>query len=215
MAKREERAVPIAVPGADWVLEGLFNAGASEGSPGAIVAPPHPLYGGSMESPVVGEVAHALTQAGYGTMRFNWRGVGASGGQPSGEIDAARDDYAAAVQQVAETVSGPLVAAGYSFGAVAAVAAAANETRVRELVLVAPPPSMLERAAFRDDQRVLFLVGEHDMIAAPDATAALAESLPAARCIVIDQADHFFAAGLAVIGKEVARFAAALGGERP
>lgn len=211
MAKREERAVPIAVPDATWVLEGLWNAGSSESAPGAVIAPPHPLYGGSMESPVVSEIAHALTQEGYGTLRFNWRGVGASGGQPSGEVDAAREDYVAATQQVAETVEGPLAAAGYSFGAVAAVAAAAEEARVRELILVAPPASMLDRSAFRDHQRVLFLVGAHDAIAPPDALAALAESLPAARCIVIDEADHFFAAGLATIAKEVTRFAAASG----
>ena len=209
MAQREERAGPIPIPESDIVLDALFVAG-EQGSPagesGAVIAPPHPLYGGSMESPVVTELAFAVGGAGRASLRFNWRGVGASGGTPSGEIEDAVADYGAALEQLLETVSGPITAAGYSFGAVSAVSAARSCERARELVLVAPPSSMIDRAAFRDDQRVLFLVGERDSIADPEALLRLAESLPAARCVVIDQADHFFGAGLADIGKQTARW---------
>ncbi len=207
MAQREERAVPVPVPPGEIVLDALYVAGDGDsgaGQAGAVVAPPHPLYGGSMENPVVTEIAFAFGAAGRASLRFNWRGVGASGGKPSGEVEDAVADYSAALDQLLETVGGPIAAAGYSFGAVGAVAAAARCERVRELLLVAPPPSMLDVSGFREDQRVLFLVGERDSIADPGATRALAASLPAARCVVIADADHFFGAGLGQVGKETA-----------
>ena len=207
MAQREERAVPIPVPPGELVLDALFVAGdgqSAAGHSGAVIAPPHPLYGGSMENPVVSEIAFAFGAAGRATLRFNWRGVGASGGSASGEIEDAVADYRAALDHLLETVDGPVAAAGYSFGAVSAIAAASSCERVGELVLVAPPPSMIDASAFREDQRVLFLVGERDAISDPDATAKLAESLAAARCVVIPEADHFFGAGLSQIGKETA-----------
>lgn len=216
MAQREERAVPIPVPPGEIVLDGLYVAGESAGGAsdrsgpgaggGAVIAPPHPLYGGSMENPVVTELGFAFANAGQASLRFNWRGVGASGGAPSGELDDAVADYGAALEQLLETVEGPMTAAGYSFGAVSAVSAARDCPRVRDLVLVAPPPSMIDVSAFRADQRVLFLVGERDQIAAADALAELAASLAAARCVVIPDCDHFFGTGLGILGKETARW---------
>ena len=83
MPKREERSVAIPLGSSPLALEGLYLAGEDGDAGGAVIAPPHPLYGGSMESPVVGEVAHACARAGLATLRFNWRGVGASAGSRS------------------------------------------------------------------------------------------------------------------------------------
>jgi len=105
-------------------LEGIFLAGASGEARGAVLAPPHPLYGGSIESPVLTELAFACTQAGLASLRFNWRGVGASAGEPSGEAGDADLDYASALEHLAETIPGPLVGGGYSFGSAAALRAA-------------------------------------------------------------------------------------------
>lgn len=206
MTRGEERAVTVSVPPGDLVLDALYVASDGEAQRGAVVAPPHPLYGGSMENPVVTELGFACARAECASLRFNWRGVGASSGTPSGEIADAVADYRAALDQLLETVSGPITAAGYSFGAVSAVGAAASCERVRELLLVAPPPAMIERDAFRDDQRVLFLVGEHDNIASAEALEALAATLPAARCVTIPDTDHFFGSGLGAIGKEASRW---------
>ena len=111
------------------------------------------------------------------SVRFNWRGVGASGGEPSGDPALADADYAAALAYLEETVPGPILAAGYSFGACAAVRVARKSPRVRRLVLVAPPPALLDAGAldgFRGS--ALVVVGSDDSFAP---TAELAQLLGA------------------------------------
>ena len=99
-----ERPATIPLPDDDaWprgaALEGLWLPARGEGGArgGAVMAPPHPLMGGSMDSPVATEVAMAASDAGLGALRFNWRGVGASAGVPSGEQADADADYGAAL----------------------------------------------------------------------------------------------------------------------
>ena len=87
--RQEERMVTIALP-EGGSLEGIFIAGAPGSSQGAVIAPPHPLYGGSIESPVLNEIAYACTKAGIANLRFNWRGVGASTGALGPRADGAR-----------------------------------------------------------------------------------------------------------------------------
>src|SRR3982074_2839247 len=59
-------------------LDALYHRGTRE--PPCAIAAPHPALGGSMTSPVVAELAWALTRAGHPTLRFDYRGVGASRG---------------------------------------------------------------------------------------------------------------------------------------
>jgi alpha/beta superfamily hydrolase len=217
MARREERAVTV--PAGDaaegLALDALYVAPdpALEDAGGAVIAPPHPLYGGSMDSPVVAELSWALSRGGLATLRFDWRGVGASAGRPSGDAEDARADYAAALDQLAESVSGRLVAAGYSFGAAAAVRASAQTPRVRALVLVAPPPSMLDRALLAARPLdVLIVAGERDGIAPAAELDSIARELPRARVVTIAQADHFFGAGLGELGRAVTQWAQAWSG---
>jgi alpha/beta superfamily hydrolase len=197
--KQEERAVTIAAPaleGGD--LEGIFVAGALPETGGAVIAPPHPLYGGSMESPVVSELAYACARVGLASLRFNWRGVGASAGATSGEAKAADEDYTAALAHQAETVTGDLVACGYSFGACSAVRSAAASARVRRLLLVSPPPSLLDAAVLGSfEGPVLVIAGEADDLAPSGKLSGLVDGSPAARLEIIPDADHFFLTGLA------------------
>jgi len=224
MRAPEERAVVIGsdLPEAE-TLEALYlrSPDASADGAGAIVAAPHPLYGGSMDNPVVSELAYAAGRAGVASLRFNWRGVGASAGAPSGDLRHGAIDAAAALAQMAETVDGPLVACGYSFGAAAllrlgalagehpAFGARAGWPRVRRLVLVAPPPSLLDTQALSSFRgAVLLLAAEADAIAPAPQLERIAAGLPRARFNVIPEADHFFAAGLAAVGRVTAEWLA-------
>jgi alpha/beta superfamily hydrolase len=203
--RREERGVAIPLGDAGQALEGLFVAGADAG--GAVIAPPHPLFGGSMDSPVTNELAHACGVTGLASLRFNWRGVGASAGRASGDNAAADEDYRAALEQLAETVEGPLVACGYSFGAATAVRIAASERRVRQLVLVAPPVELLDLAALSEfPGRSLLVTGSNDPYAPPTAWAEQLAALPRTRLEIVPEADHFFQQGLTEVGRTAVDF---------
>ncbi len=207
----DERMVTIDAPELGGALEGVYVPArdaahqVDDTAGGAVVAAPHPLYGGAMDSPVVNELAHACAQSGFSALRFNWRGVGASHGTASGEAADADADYRAALAQLAETVSGPLVACGYSFGAAAALRAARSEAdgkRIERLVLVAPPPALLPPDPFAGLGRpLLVLVGADDRLAPPEELEPRVRDAVGARLEVIPRADHFFAAGLADVGR--------------
>ena len=191
-----EQAVTIPLGGQALVLDGVWQKG--EGRV-AVVAPPHPEYGGNLDHPVVNEIAHALYRRGYASLRFNWRGVGGSQGRVSGDPAAAEADYTAALDHVEQTLDAPIIAAGYSFGAATALRVALYDRRIRRLLLVAPPLAMLESLAVDGLAVPLHIVvGERDTYAPPDRLADWAESLPGAALRVIPGADHFFAtSGLA------------------
>jgi alpha/beta superfamily hydrolase len=183
-------------------LEGVFAGGAAGETRGVLLAPPHPLYGGSFESPVLSELAWAAARAGLASLRFNWRGVGASAGAPSGDGSDADADYRSALDHLAETVSGPLVAGGYSFGSGAAVRAAATERRVERLLLVAPPPALVAPAALAaSGRRTLVLVGEYDTLAPARELAAALRDEAHVELRVVPNADHFFLEGLPEVGR--------------
>ena len=201
MARRPlEKAVTIARDGGELALEGIFLAGVNAESAGAVVAPPHPLFGGSMENPVCNELAYACCDAGIASLRFNWRGVGASAGQPSGEASDAEEDYGAASRYLAETVEGPLLAAGYSYGAATAVRFARSQPRVRRLLLVAPPFPILDREALGAFPGSVLVIGAgQDHFSPAEELRELVESLPRGTFHLAPEADHFFMTGLAEI----------------
>src|SRR5512134_2369176 len=102
----------------------------------AVIAHPHPLFGGTMDNKVVQTLARAFVQCGWAAVRFNFRGVGSSEGtHDEGRGEA--EDLQAVVREFAP--EGPIALAGFSFGAfvtVQALQALWPERDVRALVLV-------------------------------------------------------------------------------
>src|SRR5690242_10050450 len=129
MTERTSITVPAA-SGAPLSLEAVFDAG-QHGA--AVIAPPHPLYGGRLDNPVVIALADGLRAAGLATLCFNFRGVGQSSGHASGATADAEADYRAALDHLMRKQHGPFVAAGYSFGAAAATRIAAKDHRIERL----------------------------------------------------------------------------------
>jgi alpha/beta superfamily hydrolase len=194
--------VTVPVRDEGLVLEGVWQSG---DPPAAVVAPPHPLYGGSFDNPVVNEIAHALYRQGSASLRFNWRGVGASQGRATGDLGVAERDYRAALELVVENSGAPVTAAGYSFGAAAATRVALHDDRVAKLVLVAPPVELLKALDLQRLQKpVRVVVGGNDAFAPAEELSELFGPLPDARVGVIPDADHFFVqSGLGALAREL------------
>jgi alpha/beta superfamily hydrolase len=176
-------------------LEGLIaRAAGSQSARGAVVCHPHPLYGGSMHSNVVEAILEALWKSGFATLRFNFRGVGASEGEHSGGAGET-DDAAAAMRFLFSQpgiVSEAAIMAGYSFGAAIAMRAGATLNEVATIAAIALPVGMGDfSAAATSGKKILLLAGDHDAYCPKNGITSLAEGC-AARLKIIEGADHFF-----------------------
>jgi len=90
----------------------------TQGSPKglALVAHPHPLYGGTMDNKVAQTLARTFTGLGYAAVRMNFRGVGESAGTHDAGVGET-DDMALLLQHMRERFPGlPVALAGFSFG---------------------------------------------------------------------------------------------------
>jgi uncharacterized protein len=179
----------------DLTLEGLLaNPGGN--APAAVVCHPHPLYGGSMLNNVVDAMLEAMWQAGYATLRFNFRGVGASEGEHDGgpgEVDDAVAAMTFLLAQPGVRKEG-LVMAGYSFGAMVAVSAGYERAEIGRIVAVALPLAMADaRIPARASKPVLLVSGDRDSYSPVAGLQALKSRIgDSARLEIVAGADHFF-----------------------
>jgi uncharacterized protein len=201
-----EQPIRLAV-GADLSLEALLAVPASP-SGGVVICHPHPLYGGDMENPVVVRVQEVCAALGLATLRFNFRGVGASGGVHGGGI-AEQDDAAAALDALAKAMgSGVLAIAGYSFGSRIAALVGSRDNRIGGMALIAPPLAMSD-FGFLEDRRVptLAVAGTRDQYCPPDDFARFTAARPWITAATIEGADHFFFGKLFPLGEAVTAWA--------
>ena len=160
----------------------------------AVIAHPHPLFGGTMDNKVVQTLARAFVQAGWAALRFNFRGVGVSAGAFSGG-DGELEDYRAGLGFMADQFPGvPLWAAGVSFGSWVAMTAGAQDERVAALMGIAVPAKLYDFSAVRDSRKPKYFIhGEHDELCPLRAVWELyGQSAEPKELVVIDGADHLF-----------------------
>ncbi len=200
----------ISIPAPEGELEGIHRARSGAAAGVALLLHPHPLYGGTMDDRVVFRSARALEDAGLATLRFNFRGVGASSGRHDGGRGEV-DDAAAALDYLLDRHPGAarILVVGYSFGAAIAIGLAARDPRPTALALIATPLRLadLEPLAHYAG-RVLAVHGTADSLAPLDPLAAVLAELerPVERCW-LDGADHFFADQLDALAQAVRDFA--------
>ena len=153
-------------------LEAVLT-GPVEPSIRAVVAHPHPLYGGTMDNLVVMETERALLAADAEVMRFNFRGVGTSEGEHS-HGTAERGDLLAALKLLADRQPGaPILLAGYSFGAAMCLALLSEDELSAEpisgLLLLAPPLTHYDFSPLATAELPLGLIhGEVDALTPAD-----------------------------------------------
>ncbi len=176
----------------------------------AVIAHPHPLFGGTLDNKVVQTLARAFHQAGWRTVRFNFRGVGASAGlhdEGRGELQ----DLLAVVAHAQP--QGPLALAGFSFGAFVTSHAFAQlhaQRPVDKLVLVGTAASRFQVAPIplEAHERTLVIHGEADDTVPLSAVMdwARPQVLPV---LVVPGGGHFFHGQLPLLKSLVARHLAA------
>lgn len=153
----------------------------------ALLCHPHPLYGGNMSDNVLSVLSNAFLAMSIGTLRFNFRGVGASPGQYDKGVGEVDDVVSAAHWLVQERKISTLYLCGYSFGAAVALNALPRIEVVRS-VLVAPPVQSM-KVAVDANESMLVILGEEDDIVDFDSTRSFFEG---AKVHAIGQANHFF-----------------------
>ncbi len=158
----------------------------------AVVCHPLSTEGGSLHNKVVTMIARALRELGVATVRFNFRGVGQSGGvfdDGRGE----QDDLAAVVAWVrGQRPDAVLWLAGFSFGAyVSLKACAALQPQV--LISIAPPAGRWDFDGVQPPPRWLVVQGNDDEIVAPQSVVDWLEDIDVPHTLVrMPDTSHFF-----------------------
>jgi len=162
---------------------------------GAVLAHPHPQFGGNMRSIVTGALFADLPASGVAALRFNFRGVeGSEGSYDEGRGE--RRDVSAALETLATTAGLselPLIVSGWSFGADTSLAV--GDHRLAGWAAVAPPLRFIDEAdtvAATDPRPKLVVLAEHDQFRDPGSARAIVESWPSVEVLVVPGADHFF-----------------------
>jgi uncharacterized protein len=151
----------------------------------AIVCHPHPQYGGNRFDHVVGALFAALPTAGVAALRFDFRRHFGGG---VGEVL----DADAAIAELGRTLPGvPVIAAGYSFGAM--VVLAVDPASLVAKVLVNPPLTAMRSGSdgALPGTPTLVLAAEHDPFTPAVAAAPIVAAWPEADLVPIAMADHF------------------------
>ena len=128
----------VGIDGPTGPLEVVLNVPEATPAGIALVAHPHSLQGGTLDNKVVQTLAKTFYALGYAVVRFNFRGVGASGGSFDdgvGETDDALTVLAYARGALGDAL--PIALAGFSFGSFVQSRVAQRVTPQR-MVLVGP-----------------------------------------------------------------------------
>ena len=191
-------AQPLRIGGPAGNLEVVLEA-AGDPAPAAfvVVCHPHPLHGGTMHNKVVTTVARACNELGMPSLRFNFRGVGASEGTHDDGRGEQQDALAVVAEGRRRWPHAALWLAGFSFGGVVALRVAAGlPDPPARLITVAPA---LDRY-FGTATEVplprcpwLLIQGDADEVLDGGAVLALAKELsPPPAIAVLPGAGHFF-----------------------
>lgn len=193
------------IHGPAGILESLLDMPDSAPRAVAVLAHPHPQYGGTLHTKAVYQAAKALTRIGVAVVRFNFRGVGRSQGafdEGAGE----RADFEAALAFAAGRYPGvPVWAVGMSFGAWTALSAGADDPRVSVLVGIATPVDLYDFGSVKTSSRPVFLIhGEADEIVSIKAVRRFYGELAEPKeLVVLEDADHMFDGKTSLVGEAI------------
>lgn len=178
----------LLLPGPVGQLEVAINKPSSAIRGIALIAHPHPLFGGTMDNKVVQTLAKTFTELDCVSLRLNFRGVGESAGEHD-QGDGETDDMLFLADYGKRNYGElPIFLAGFSFGGFVQTRVA-TKLAVQQLVLIAPAAGRFDVASV--PANTLVIHGEKDETVPLQAIFdwARPQNLP---IVVIPGADHFF-----------------------
>ncbi len=191
--------VDVFINGQEGRLEARFLPPRTVLHPVAVILSPHPLQGGRMDNAVVQAMSSAFHEQGFGTLRFNFRGVGRSQGTYSGG-EGELNDAASVVDwlQSSQRVAYRMWIAGFSFGAWIAMQLMMRRPEIEGFVVASLPAHAFDFSFLAPcpvSGQVLY--GENDGVVPAESVRALVGRLNAQKGIFVDYrvvsgADHSF-----------------------
>lgn len=198
----------VRIPGDTSSLEAFYED--REGKDVAVLCHPHPLYGGSMDSEVIVSLRNALGGLGLATLRFNFRGVGRSGGE-YGEGVGEINDLLSVAAYLRDLGKESVHIVGYSFGAWVALGSIMQGLEAASFVLVSPPIDFMSFGEFKIPcKSCLITLGDSDQYCT---TASLEKwletqspALSTPEVEIIPGCDHFYWGRVDVLAARVEGF---------
>ena len=189
-------------------IEAIIKEPAGPVARAAIVCHPHPLFGGTMHNKVVFRIARAFQNAGFAVLRFNFRGAGRSEGDHDDGLGEQADLHAAIEFMNKRYPKAEVWLAGFSFGSMVMLRAAACDDQVRAFVAAGVPLSKYDFAGIiRCNKPKLFVQGSLDQFGSAQDLEKLFATLDQPKELqIIEGADHFFEGALDKLGDAVSRF---------
>lgn len=180
-------------------LEGLLERAGSERGR-LVLCHPHPQMGGTMNAPLLQSLSDGLVSRGWTVLRFNFRGIGASGGTPTLGLDEVADAEGALDLLRVDGSGLPVAIAGWSFGAAVAVRTATRNEDLAACVAIAPPiksrPDITEGLPRPVDielkAKLLVVCAANDELVSPRDCRTWTEYVPGARFVTLPGANHLF-----------------------
>lgn len=160
-----------------------------------VLCHPHPQGSGTMHNKVVAMMSRAFRELGLYTVRFNFRGVGGSGGE-FGEVEGEIDDLMAILNWIGQMLpEHELWLGGFSFGSYVAARAVAQGVAPQQFTYVAPPMDRYEDYAELpppDCPRLVIQGDEDDVVSAEAVYAWVEASDDPPELVRMEETGHFF-----------------------
>ena len=187
-----EEPVRIPVEDGKITIEGLLDEGRIGRN--AVLCHPHPLYGGNMHNNVVQTARQAFAGLGWRTLRFNFRGTGASGGHPAQGLKDA-EDLIGISEYLNARSPGPIDFAAYSYGAWATMEAIRMGLTPDSIILISPPLDFISFDGLKlPDVPRLVTIGNHDDFCSIESLEKWLSSQPGPTVTleIFPGVDHFY-----------------------
>ena len=203
----------VVITGPDGKLVGKYKKGQSLNPPVALILHPHPLYGGTMNNPIVLELFNIFDDLGFSTFRFNFRGVGKSEGKFDNGLGELADAAAGLdwIQRQNPNANQCWVA-GFSFGALLCMQLLMRRPEITRFVSVSPQPNLYDFNFLAPcPASGIIIQGKKDELVPIEDTNRLAQKLQSQKNIIIDYeeisgANHFYDNEIHKLNKTVSSY---------